>query len=231
MTSEYPSHMQDSPERDRHSPLALTGQVRIVGVCGFVEIECPVDTAIGYYTAIQGLPAERSLLFLVQRNPVRLAQDRWYFGPVSSGILLLPYESDEFKKPRLASCSVASRSKTLSRSSFARITRGGAQPPEAIRGSARPGGEAAIGAQEPAQRRTPSPLRQRAALGLHNPNNLLDTRVILSHFVDALRSYPPSTELAKGFLARFADRAARSEVAGGNSPYKMAFCDWSERFG
>ena len=43
-------------------------------------------------------------------------------------------------------------------------------------------------------------------LKLRNPKNLRDTRTILSHFMGYLGAYPPSPELAKGFLAQYADR-------------------------
>ncbi|MBA7468820.1 Tyrosine recombinase XerC [subsurface metagenome] len=47
-------------------------------------------------------------------------------------------------------------------------------------------------------------------LKLHNPKNLRDTRTVLSHFMEYLGAYPPSPELAKGFLAKYADRKPRT---------------------
>lgn len=47
-------------------------------------------------------------------------------------------------------------------------------------------------------------------LRLHNAKNLTDTRKILAHFKEHLGNYPPSAELAKGFLARYADRQPRT---------------------
>lgn len=44
------------------------------------------------------------------------------------------------------------------------------------------------------------------ALRLHNVKNLSDTRTILSHFLlEYLNGYPPTPELAKAFLAQYAD--------------------------
>ena len=43
-------------------------------------------------------------------------------------------------------------------------------------------------------------------LRLHNKKNLTDTRKILQKFKDFLGDYPPSTMLAKSFLAPYADR-------------------------
>ena len=43
-------------------------------------------------------------------------------------------------------------------------------------------------------------------LRLHNAKNLRDTRKILAHFKEHLGNFPPSAELAKSFLAQFADR-------------------------
>jgi hypothetical protein len=42
-------------------------------------------------------------------------------------------------------------------------------------------------------------------LRLHNAKNLKDTRTLLGHFIDFLGQFPPSPELAKSFLARYAD--------------------------
>jgi integrase/recombinase XerD len=47
-------------------------------------------------------------------------------------------------------------------------------------------------------------------LRLHNAKNLSDTRKILARFKDHLNGFPPSPELAKGFLAQFTDRAPRT---------------------
>ena len=47
-------------------------------------------------------------------------------------------------------------------------------------------------------------------LRLHNAKNLSDTRKILARFQKHLNGYPPSPELAKGFLVQFADRAPRT---------------------
>jgi len=47
-------------------------------------------------------------------------------------------------------------------------------------------------------------------LKLHNQKNLRDTRNILSRFINYLGAYPPSPELAKGFLAQYADRKPRT---------------------
>ena len=43
-------------------------------------------------------------------------------------------------------------------------------------------------------------------LKLHNAKNLRDTRNILSRFMNHLGDYPPSPELAKGFLVQYSDR-------------------------
>ena len=47
-------------------------------------------------------------------------------------------------------------------------------------------------------------------LHLHNAKNLADTRKILALLQKHLGDYPPSTELAKGFLAQFADHQPRT---------------------
>ncbi len=47
-------------------------------------------------------------------------------------------------------------------------------------------------------------------LKLHNAKNLRDTRNTLSRFMSYLGAYPPSPELAKGFLSQYADRKART---------------------
>ncbi len=47
-------------------------------------------------------------------------------------------------------------------------------------------------------------------LRLHNVKNLSDTRKMLTKFKEYLNSYPPSPELAKGFLAQYADRKPRT---------------------
>jgi integrase/recombinase XerD len=47
-------------------------------------------------------------------------------------------------------------------------------------------------------------------LRLHNPKNLSDTRKILAKFKDYLNSYPPSPELAKGFLSQYARHKPRT---------------------
>jgi site-specific recombinase XerD len=47
-------------------------------------------------------------------------------------------------------------------------------------------------------------------LRLHNAKNLSDTRKILAYFKDHLGNYPPSAELAKSFLARYANKSART---------------------
>ena len=47
-------------------------------------------------------------------------------------------------------------------------------------------------------------------LRLHNAKNLSDTRKVLARFKAYLSRYPPSPELAKGFLARYADRKPRT---------------------
>jgi integrase len=47
-------------------------------------------------------------------------------------------------------------------------------------------------------------------LKLNNRKNLRDTRNILSRFINYLGAYPPSPELAKSFLAQYADRKART---------------------
>ena len=48
-------------------------------------------------------------------------------------------------------------------------------------------------------------------LRLHNAKNLSDTRKILSHFLlEYLSGYPPTPELAKAFLAQYADRKPRT---------------------
>ena len=47
-------------------------------------------------------------------------------------------------------------------------------------------------------------------LRLHNAKNLADTRKILTRFKECLGDYPPSPELAKGFLAQYSDRKSRT---------------------
>ncbi len=47
-------------------------------------------------------------------------------------------------------------------------------------------------------------------LRLHNIKNLSDTRKMLTKFKEYLNGYPPSPELAKGFLAQYADRKPRT---------------------
>jgi len=47
-------------------------------------------------------------------------------------------------------------------------------------------------------------------LRLHNAKNLSDTRKILARFKQYLNSFPPSPELAKGFLAQYADKKPRT---------------------
>ena len=47
-------------------------------------------------------------------------------------------------------------------------------------------------------------------LRLHNAKNLSDTRKVLDRFKEYLNGYPPSPELAKGFLAQYADRKPRT---------------------
>lgn len=47
-------------------------------------------------------------------------------------------------------------------------------------------------------------------LRLHNTKNLSDTRKILDRFVEYLGNFPPSPELAKGFLAQYANRKPRT---------------------
>jgi len=47
-------------------------------------------------------------------------------------------------------------------------------------------------------------------LRLHAPKNLSDTRKLLSRFKEYLGNYPPSPELAKSFLAQYADRKPRT---------------------
>ena len=47
-------------------------------------------------------------------------------------------------------------------------------------------------------------------LRLHSPKNLSDTRKFLTRFKEYLGSYPPSPELAKSFLAQYADRKPRT---------------------
>ncbi len=41
-------------------------------------------------------------------------------------------------------------------------------------------------------------------LRLHNAKNLKDTQTLLGHFMDFLGQYPPSPELAKSLLAKYA---------------------------
>lgn len=47
-------------------------------------------------------------------------------------------------------------------------------------------------------------------LKLHNPKNLSDTRKTLDRFMSHLGNYPPSAELAKSFLAEYADKMPRT---------------------
>lgn len=47
-------------------------------------------------------------------------------------------------------------------------------------------------------------------LRLRNPKNLSDTRKILARFKEHLGGFPPSPELAKGFLAQYANRKPRT---------------------
>ena len=47
-------------------------------------------------------------------------------------------------------------------------------------------------------------------LRLRNAKNLSDTRKILAKFKDYLNGFPPSPELAKGFLAQYANRKPRT---------------------
>ena len=47
-------------------------------------------------------------------------------------------------------------------------------------------------------------------LRLHSPKNLSDTRKFLTRFKEYLGSYPPSPEIAKSFLAQYADRKPRT---------------------
>ncbi len=47
-------------------------------------------------------------------------------------------------------------------------------------------------------------------LRLHNAKNLSDTRTMLCKFKEYLGSFPPSSELAKGFLSQYADRKPRT---------------------
>jgi integrase/recombinase XerD len=47
-------------------------------------------------------------------------------------------------------------------------------------------------------------------LRLRNPKNLSDTRKILAKFREYLSGYPPSPELAKGFLSQYAPRKPRT---------------------
>jgi len=47
-------------------------------------------------------------------------------------------------------------------------------------------------------------------LRLHSPKNLSDTRKFLARFKQCLGNYPPSPELAKSFLAQYADRKPRT---------------------
>jgi len=47
-------------------------------------------------------------------------------------------------------------------------------------------------------------------LKLHKPKNLRDTRTVLSHFMSHLGAYPPSPELARSFLAQYANRKPRT---------------------
>lgn len=47
-------------------------------------------------------------------------------------------------------------------------------------------------------------------LRLHNAKNLSDTRRTLAWFKEYLNGYPPSPQLAKGFLAQYANRKPRT---------------------
>ena len=47
-------------------------------------------------------------------------------------------------------------------------------------------------------------------LRLHNAKNLSDTRTMLGKFKEYLGNFPPSSELAKGFLSQYADRKPRT---------------------
>ncbi|MFC1938284.1 tyrosine-type recombinase/integrase [Chloroflexota bacterium] len=47
-------------------------------------------------------------------------------------------------------------------------------------------------------------------LRLHNAKNLSDTRTMLGKFKEYLGSFPPSPEIAKGFLSQYADRKPRT---------------------
>lgn len=47
-------------------------------------------------------------------------------------------------------------------------------------------------------------------LRLHNAKNLSDTRKILARFKEYLNGYPPSPEVAKGFLAQYANHKPRT---------------------
>lgn len=51
---------------------------------------------------------------------------------------------------------------------------------------------------------------QELVLRLHNAKNLADTRTLLARFGGFLGAYPPSPELAKGFLAQYVDRKPRT---------------------
>jgi len=49
------------------------------------------------------------------------------------------------------------------------------------------------------------------ALRLHNAKNLSDTRKVLAHFLlEYLNGFPPNPELAKAFLAQYADKKPRT---------------------
>ena len=47
-------------------------------------------------------------------------------------------------------------------------------------------------------------------LRLHNAKNLSDTKKMLTRFKEFLNGYPPSPELAKGFLAQYANHKPRT---------------------
>ena len=47
-------------------------------------------------------------------------------------------------------------------------------------------------------------------LRLHSPKNLSDTRKFITRFNQYLGSYPPSPEIARSFLAQYADRKPRT---------------------
>jgi hypothetical protein len=61
-------------------------------------------------------------------------------------------------------------------------------------------------------------------LHLHNTKNLTDTRKILARLQLHLAEYPPSPELAKGFLSEYADREPRTLYR--YSQMVIAFMKW-----